>query len=262
MALFQRLIWGALAVALLVGSVQSVLQQWQAVPIILAAETFEDQKVAPPAAVGPVHDHDHEHAGRHWVPANGLERTAWTWVANVLHVFSLALLVFAVMGFWVWLRGATPTPRRLALVVAAAGWLSLHQWPSLGLPAEVPGMDATSLGSRQSWWLLAAACAALACASAAFLRTRWRWLAAVACLATPFVVGAPHIASDPLAGFSADAQAQLHALGQQFVWVTGWIALTLWVGLGAACGVVFQRWLQPVLVAALLPQPHAVLNAR
>ncbi len=270
MALFQRLIWGALAVALLVGSVQTALQQWQAVPIILAAETFEAQKVAPAAVAGHDHDrghshdqaHEHAEAGTDWAPADGLERTTWTWVANLLHVFSLALLMFAVMGWWVWRRGATPAPLRLAFVVAAAGWLSLHLWPSLGLPAEVPGMDAASLGSRQGWWLLAAGCAALACASAALLRTRWRWLAAVAWLAVPFVSGAPQLASDPLAGFSADAQTQLHALGAHFVWVTGGIALTLWASLGAACGVVFQRWLQPVLVASLTPSMRAVLDPR
>lgn len=257
MALFQRLIWGALAVALLLGSLQTALQQWQAVPIILAAETFEAQKAAPVAAVGHDHvhdDHDHAHehteAGNDWAPADGLERTTWTWVANLLHVFSLALLMFAVMGLWVWRRGATPAPLRLAFVVAAAGWLSLHLWPSLGLPAEVPGMDAASLGSRQGWWLLAAGCAALACASAAWLRTRWRWLAAAAWLAVPFVWGAPQFAGDPAAGFSADAQAQLHELGAHFVWITGSIALTLWAGLGAGCGLVFQRWLQPLMVAA------------
>jgi len=254
MALFQRLIWGALAVALLVGSVQTALQQWQAVPLILAGETFEAQKVMPAAPAGHdhAHDHDHEHVetSSDWAPADGLERTTWTWVANLLQVFSLALLMFAVMGLWVWRRGATPAPLRLAFVVAAAGWLSLHLWPSLGLPAEVPGMDAAPLGSRQGWWLLAAGCAALACASAAGLRTRWRWLAAAAWLVVPFVWGAPHLAGDPAAGFNANAQAQLHALGGRFVWVTGGIALTLWAGLGAACGVVFQRWLQPVLVAA------------
>nr|AIA99142.1 cobalt transporter subunit CbtA (proposed) [Methylibium sp. T29-B] len=54
--LFQRLIWCALVAALFVGSVQFAVQRWQAVPLILAAEVFEDQKAAPVAAVA------HEHA--------------------------------------------------------------------------------------------------------------------------------------------------------------------------------------------------------
>ncbi len=249
MVLFQRLIWGALAVALLLGSVQTALQQWQAAPILLAAEAFEAQPAAPAMAMGHGHDRADAHAGAgdDWAPANGLERTGWTWVANVLHVFSLALLMFAVMGLWVWRRGSPPAPLRLAFVVAAAGWLSLHLWPALGLPAQVPGMEAAGLGARQGWWLLAAGSAALACVSVAVLRTPWRWLLALACLVLPFVWGAPQIAGDPVAGFGADAQAQLRALGAHFVRVTDGLALTLWVGLGGICGRVFQRWLQPVI---------------
>ena len=181
MALFQRLFWGALAAALLVGSVQTVVHQRWAVPIILAAETFEDQKADPapavpvPEAAAPGHAaHGHGPAAAHaadaagaaepWSPADGAERTFWTWVANVLHALSMALLVLAVMGVWVWQRGAGRSPLRLAVAVAAAGWLSLYQWPALGLPAEIPGMDAARLGSRQGWWLLAAGSAAAACA--------------------------------------------------------------------------------------------------
>ena len=47
---FQRLIWAALATALVVGSVQTGVQRWQAAPLILAAEVFEEQKAEAPAA--------------------------------------------------------------------------------------------------------------------------------------------------------------------------------------------------------------------
>ncbi|EWS59982.1 cobalt transporter subunit CbtA (proposed) [Methylibium sp. T29-B] len=143
--LFTRLIWVALGAAILVGSVQTALQQWQAVPIILAAEVFEDQKAAQeaasakqaaPAAVQ-AHAHSqapgvapHDHGDRasqeaaEWKPADGMERAAWTWAANVLHGFSMALLVFAVMSLWVWRRGTPARPVLLGLAVAAAGWLT------------------------------------------------------------------------------------------------------------------------------------------
>lgn len=262
--LFTRLIWVALGAAVLVGSVQTVLQQWQAVPIILAAETFEDQKTASavpqapaaahthaPGAASATHDHG-DHANQEaaeWKPADGTERTVWTWVANVLHVFSMALLVFAAMCLWVWRRGVSARPILLGLVVAGAGWLTFHLWPSLGLHAEIPGMDAARLGSRQGWWTLAAASAAAACATVAFVHKPWRWLVAIACLALPFVVGAPEIQGDPLSGFSGQAQTQLRALGSQFIFVTTWISVVLWLSLGLACGWFFQRWLQKPLVA-------------
>ena len=38
-----------------------------------------------------------------------------------------------------------------------------------------------------------------------------------ALLALPYVVGAPHITADPLAGFQGEAQAVLRDLGTQFV---------------------------------------------
>lgn len=257
--IFQRLIWAALAAALLLGSLQTGVQRLQTVPIILAAEVYEGQKLEAPALAAPVVDaHVHVHAQAHshdaghaeaaaWSPEDGVERTFWTWVANVLHAFSMALLVLAVMGVAQW-RFPQQRTLWLAALVAGAGWLSFDFWPSLGLPAEIPGMDAARLGSRQGWWALAAGSAALACISLGFLRHNVRWAAAAAWLAVPFVLGAPHITADPLAGFSGEAQAVLRDLGQQFIWATAWVSLSFWVGMGGVSAFLFQRWLRPVLV--------------
>ncbi len=256
MIIFQRLIWAALAVALLVGSLQSGVQQFQAVPIILAAEVFEGDKVEAPVlaaapALADATAHVHAEAEtEEWAPADGVQRVFWTWVANVLHAFSMALLVFVVMGFSQ-LRGSKLRSLPLAAWVAAAGWLAFHFWPSLGLHAEIPGMDAARLGSRQGWWVLAALSAAFACMSLAMLRSPLlRWVAAAAWLALPHVVGAPHIVADPLAGFSGEAQATLRELGTQFIWATTWVSLSFWLGMAVASGLAFERWLRPVLRVA------------
>ena len=258
---FQRLIWAALATAVVVGSVQTGVQRWQAAPLILAAEGYEAQKAEAPEPVAPaahadaVSPHGREYAHQHgvakaWEPENGFERIGWTWVANSLYAFSMALLVFAVMGVCLW-RGAALRSVPLALWTAAAGWLVFHLWPSLGLPAEIPGMDAARLGSRQGWWLLAAVSAALACASIAGLRSHLRWVAAAAWLALPYVVGAPLISADPLAGFGPEAQSALRQLGTQFIWATTWVALSFWASMGLVGGVAFQRWVRAGLLAML-----------
>ncbi len=258
---FQRLIWTALVTAAVVGSVQTGVQRWQAAPLILAAEVYEEQKAEAPApadlltahahAEG-VAPHEHEHgAAKEWEPENGFERIGWTWVANILHAFSMALLVFAVMGVWLYRRGSAIASLRLAGLVAAAGWLSFHLWPSLGLPAEVPGMEAAPLQARQVWWLLAVASAASASAVAGFGRAPWRWLVSAALLALPFLVGAPQLQGDALAGFGPEAHAALEQLGAQFVWATTWVALSFWVSMGGVGGLVFQRWLRPSLLAVL-----------
>ena len=247
--IFQRLIWVSFFVALVLGIVQTGIQHLQAVPIILAAEAYESQKAEPPVA--PTAAGGHEGHGDHaeaeaWAPADGFERLGWMFVANSLYAFSMALLVFAVMGVAIW-RGTTLQALPLALVTAAAGWLVFHLWPSLGLHAEIPGMDAARLGSRQGWWTLAAASAAGACAVAAGLRSPWRWLMAAALLAFPHLVGAPDIAGDPLAGFEGEAQATLRDLGRQFVWATTWVSLSFWLCMGLAAGWAFPRWVRPTL---------------
>ncbi len=252
--LFVRLIWCALLTALIVGSVQFGLEQWHAVPIIHAAEVFESQKLEgdPSQAREQVSQPEHVHESAAADEDETQHRAAWTWVANVLHSFSMALLMFVVMGWWIWKRGGAIATSRLALAVACAGLLSLNLWPALGLSAKLPGMDAAALGARQAWWLLAAASAVLACASLAGIATKglashWRWCAALLLLALPFIVGAPHPAADPLAGFSAQARAQLQELEREFIWTTHWISLSFWLSLGCVGGWVFGRWVKPAI---------------
>lgn len=258
MKLFTTLVWAALAVALPVGALQTAVQQVWAVPIIQRAEAFEAPTAAAPpttaTAAAQPHSQRHDHHAaadaadaKPWSPENGLERSFWTWVANTLHAFAIALLALVGLGLWTWRRGAGTSVLVLGLVVAGVGFVSLHLWPAMGLPAEIPGMDATRLGSRQGWWLLAAGSALAACALLLGSRAAWRWPLAAGLLALPFVLGAPQIATDPLAAHSAAAQATLRALGQQFIVVTHAIAVSLWLGLGLACGGVFVRWVRPLL---------------
>lgn len=266
--IFQRLIWSALVAALLVGTVQTGVQRWQVAPLILAAEALEEQKAAGPdadmmstenakvepavtATVITVHEHAHDpdHAGApQWQPENGLERTGWTWVANVLHAFSMALLALVVMAYSLYRRGVAMASMRLGAMVAAAGWLSFHLWPSLGLPAEVPGMEAAPLQARQLWWLLAVVCAASACAICGFVKPAWRWLLAAALLSLPFLVGAPQLQGDALAGYNPQARPALAQLESQFIWATVWVSLTFWGSMALVAGLVFQRWVRPALV--------------
>lgn len=270
--LFQRLIWCALAVAVLLGSAQTVLQRLQTVPLILAAEVFEEGKAeaapapAPTGALAETHTHAdgaaHEHgAAEEWSPAEGFERTAWTWVANVLHAFSMALLALAAMAFWAYRRGGATGRFKLAFAVAASGWLSLHFWPSLGLHAEVPGMEAAALHARQAWWALTVICSVLACATLAFGQQVWKFALAALLLAVPFIVGAPQHSGDALAGFSGAAHAQMAELGRQFIWATTWLSLSFWGLLGLLSAWVFPRWLKPVVTGADPAQDAGALAA-
>jgi cobalt transporter subunit CbtA len=256
--IFQRLIWAALATAVVVGSVQTGVQRWQALPLILAAEVYESQKAGVPEQLAPaVHSHldaaaHHEHAiAKTGEPENNFERTGWTWVANSLHAFSMALLVFAVMGMWLYQRGASVGSLALAGWIAAAGFVSLHLWPSLGLQAEVPGLESAPLRARQLWWVLAVGSAAGAFAVASFARASWRWLVVASLLVMPFLVGAPHLQGDAVTGYTPDAKAALEQLLGQFVWATTWVALSFWVSMGVVGGMAFHRLVRPQFLAIL-----------
>lgn len=256
--LFVRLIWCALLTALIVGSIQFGVEQWRAVPIIRVAEVFESQKLeaGTSQAREQTSEAAHVHGDSGAATQDGpQDRAVWTWVANVLHGFSMALLMFAVMGWWIWKRGGAIATARLALAVACAGLLSLDFWPSLGLPAELPGMDAAALSARQAWWLLAAVSAALACASLAGvaskpLARRWRLLIALTLLAVPFIVGAPQTVSDPLTGFNLQARVHLQELEREFIWTTRWVALSFWISLGCVGGWVFGHWIRSAIPLA------------
>lgn len=192
---------------------------------------------------------DHEYgAAKGWTPENGAERIVWTWVANILHAFSMALLVFAVMGVWRYQRGTPVAALPLAGLVAASGWLSFYLWPALGLPAQVPGMGAAPLQARQLWSVLAIGSAAAACILVGFGTAKWRWLAAAVLLALPFVVGAPQLQGDALAGYSLQNRIALEQLLQRFFWATTWVGVSFWLSIGLTCGLAFQRWLQPVFM--------------
>ena len=259
--IFQRLVWAALAIAIVIGTSQSVVQRWQVTPLILAVEMYEHQKAIAisPLDTTAIHVHaesdsgqKHEHsANKEWKPANSIERLGWTWVANILHAFSMSLMMFVAMCLYTYKRAGILAPSRLAGLVAAAGWLSFHLWPSLGLHAELPGADAGPLLDRQMWWALAVFSSIASCVVAGFVVGSWRWMVATALLVLPFLVGAPQQQSDRLAGFGPEAHAALEQLEQQFIWATTWVSLSFWVSMGVIAGFVFQRWLHIALMATL-----------
>lgn len=270
-----------MVVALVVGSVQAALQHWLAVPIILAAEVLEEatstQRSEPSAhqeehSHNAVHatqstelpnSHDHDEVAKEWAPAGDVERTFWTWVATVIDTLALGLLSLAAIAASLASsnrRGNAPVPALLTgLLVAAAGWFGLHLWPALGLPAELPGMEAADLGSRQAWWLMSAVSALGTCVLLAFSRKSWRWPLAALLLVLPFLIGAPHLTGDPLGAFGPEAQMQMRALEARFSRITHLLAVTQWLGIGLLGGWLFGRWVQPCLgpsTAGKTASPH------
>ena len=247
--LFRRLFLCALLVGLCAGLAYSAIQRWQVVPIIAAAEVFESR--VEPAATADHHPpatsvHTHDEAA--WEPQDGIERTFWTVVANVLGATGFALLLIPALAWWDRERGGSAASLRNGLLWGAAGWLCLFVWPAIGLRPELPGEAAAALHSRQAWWLLAVVCATAGLALLTLAQGKWRWLG-LPLLVLPFLVGAPHADGPAFARFPADAAAQMELLKSRFVVATAIASAVHWLVIGAVSGVVVARWLRPMLAS-------------
>ena len=226
MSVFRNIFFLAVAAGLIAGIAMTVLQARFTVPLILAAETYEN---AAPAA----HDHDaatpaHTHEPEAWAPADGFQRMAFTVAANVVTAVGFALLLVAASDFAGGIAGW-----RSGLLWGLAGFAVFTLAPGLGLPPELPAMPAAELLPRQVWWF--GTVAATAAGLALIFLGKSPALAAlgVALLVLPHLVGAPQPAS-----LESPVPEGLH---HRFVVAVTVTNLVFWALLGTLAGVLRPR---------------------
>lgn len=254
--LFRRLFICALFIGVLTGLFDSAVQRWQVVPLIFAAEVFNDANE--PVSQSHEHEHTdgaaHSHEAQAKEPQPGFERTAYTVLANMLNATGLALVLLPFMvllnrqrgGQSLTLQKSYGEVVRHGLLWGAAAWTCLFAMPSLGLPPELPGMQAAPLQARQLWWALTVACGAGGLAMVCLVRTEWRVLG-LALLVVPFAIGTPHHEGSAFAGMSADVAAQMQVLASRFVVATSIASALQCLLMGALCALAAARWLSPLL---------------
>ena len=246
--MITRLLSAALLAGLVAGLATSAIQHAVTVPVIQAAETYEQSATAPampaPAATAPAattghhdhamtgvadHDHGHEHDPNAWAPANGFERILFTTIATVAASVGFALVLLAGMIA----ANDQPTPRR-ALAWAAGGFAAFSLAPAMGLSPELPGMEAAPILARQLWW------AAMVAATAGGLWLAIRGgkpmaiLGGIILIALPHLIGAPTIAVTATSGVPAELASRFAAS------VLG-VAAIMWALIGAGVGYAWQR---------------------
>ena len=245
--IFSRIVYSAILVGIATGLLLSCMQVFSLNPIIFAAETFEVE--VPVAAEGADqhsgHSHDHSAADGHhdadeWAPADGFERTAYTFLANILASTGFAAVLLALMSVF-WLARDRNISWTQGVMWGAAGYLAVFVAPAIGLPPEIPGEVAAPLEHRQLWWMLTAACVSTGLCIFAFAPVKVRALG-VLFLAIPYLVGAPHVHGPMFQHPDPSAIAALTDLHQKFVVVSGINSLVFWVLLGLACRLAFNRW--------------------
>jgi cobalt transporter subunit CbtA len=242
MIVFRRLFFIALLAGVASGVVAAAVHQVAAVPIILEAEVYEKSSEAhghpgvaheharhDHAAIEQVADATHGHASDGWGPQDGVERNAFTTLADILTGIGFALLLVA--GYA--LKGDAVNWRK-GLFWGLAGFATFTLAPTLGLPPELPGTQAAPLADRQLWWGATVVMTGGGLALLAFRREALWVVAAVALIALPHLLGAPQPAEH--SGAAPDA------LAHRFILVATIGSLLFWLCLGASTGYLFQRF--------------------
>jgi cobalt transporter subunit CbtA len=225
--MLRRILLTGLIAGTAAGLFAAGLQHLRIIPLIGAAEVYE--------AAGAHADHQHgqqEAAAAEWEPAPGLERTGYTVLADVLAGIGFALLLAGGVAL-ARLRGY-PIDARRGLIWGAAGFLVFALAPAIGLPPELPGMQAAGLMARQEWWLSTAAATALGLGLLVFARQPIVRVIGVAILILPHLVGAP-IAPHGASALPAE-------LAAEFATASLATAALFWLLLGGISGWLYRRF--------------------
>jgi cobalt transporter subunit CbtA len=220
----RRILWAALLAGIVAGCFVTLVQAAKVTPLILAAEIYETA-----AATG----HEHEHAAAAaWEPGEGLERTLFTLLANVLVGIGFGLLLSGAFALRQGL-GGQGVDARSGVLWGLGGFAAFALAPALGLPPELPGSLAGDLAARQAWWIATAAATAAGLALIAFApRPAWK-LAGGAALVLPHAIGAP---TAPHLGGAAPPE-----LAAAFAAASLVAAASFWIVLGGVGGWLFAR---------------------
>lgn len=225
MLVFRRLVWVALCAGLVSGLFATAAHQIGTVPVIVRAEVYEKAAERRPEATAATHEH-----AAAWEPENGVERTAYTALADLLTGVGFALLLAAGLT----LRGGEVSWRD-GLFWGLAGFAAITLAPGLGLPPELPGTPAAPLLDRQLWWLATAVATGSGLALLAFARRAYWAILAAILIVLPHLYGAPQLAEAP-------EPATPEALTHQFVVAVTVVSFLFWLILGASTGFFYRRF--------------------
>jgi cobalt transporter subunit CbtA len=228
---FRNIVVIAALAGAIAGLGMTVAQQLTTVPLILKAEVYEQN-------AAPAHEHGdaatmqttaHEHGDEGWSPTDGVGRTFFSALANIVTGIGFALLLVAVSELFGGIRNW-----RQGLFWGLAGFAVFTLAPGLGLPPELPAMPAAELGARQLWWVATALSTAIALGLLVYGRSAVAAIAAIVLLVMPHLIGAPQPVS-----YESPIPEGLH---HSFVVAVALTTLVFWVLLGALAGLFRGRF--------------------
>jgi len=241
--LFSRIVYSSILVGILTGIVLTGLQVASLNPIITAAERYETETETTGEPVDRDHA-GHSHDGEVWAPTDGLERVAYSFLANSLAATGFAAILMALMClFCLKLKRAMSWSQ--GSLWGLAGYSALFLAPAIGLAPEIPGAMAAEVVHRQIWWVMTALSVSVGFCLFAFARTMLKPFGLLF-LVLPYAVGAPGIEGPVFLHPDPSTVEVLASLQQQFVVFSAITNLVFWLILGLSCRIVFNRWLRNI----------------
>lgn len=211
-------------------------------PLIVHAEVYEGAGPSHAPETATPAGHAHEAAApaegakaeaEEWGPADGFERSFYTFLADLLTSCGFAFLLVAAIAM-----SGRNVDWRSGMVWGLCGFAAFFAAPSLGLAPELPGMQAADLHARQIWWVSTVVLTAGGLALL-FLSKKGLYMAIGALLIlTPHLIGAPAHQVQPGA-----LPAELAA---EFVAATMVISGLFWLLLGGLSGHFYGRYASDV----------------
>ncbi len=235
--IFRRIIYTAIFVGCLAGLMLSAAQIIMVNPIIFAAETFE---LAESAADSGGHSHSGHDHGDAWSSEDGKERTSFTIFANIAAGIGFAAILLSLMS-QLQIQGLTQLSLLKGALWGLAGYIAVFVAPAIGLPPEIPGIEAAALKERQLWWILAVIAVGAGLLVISFAPLKYKVIGIILAF-IPYIVNIPHHEGPAFAHPDPEAVATLTALHQQFIIASAASNLVFWLVLGVIAAWGLNRW--------------------
>jgi len=224
---FRNLVLSAFAIAIIAGFIFSAYQAFFITPLILSSEVYEVSE----AVIS--------HQTEAWSPADGVERNSWSFATNFLLCFAYALMLLSAMAV------TTSVNVIQGLFWGGAAYLTVFAAPALGLPPEIPGMEAAFLEGRQAWWILTVILTALALWLIAYQSTLNKVIGLVL-IFVPHIIGAPQAEIHGFVNTDPKAVAALTQIWSDFIVQTSIANALLWLLIGGLSGFAIQKFIYPL----------------
>ncbi len=224
--MLKQILTSAVFAGVAAGVLAALLQLWLVVPLIMEAELFESGQRVHFAADGSTQS----------------DRGAPSvWEEPLRHIYTIgfsavtftAYAFFMVAGFALATRaGHEITPRR-GIIWGLCGAIVVVIAPALGMPPELPGAIGAEVGPRQTWYLACVICTLAGLVQIVFGNNPFHYISAVALIALPHLIGAPHL--DTYFGVAPSE------LASDFVARVMGVAMISWILLGLFAALIWTR---------------------